>query len=120
MKRMTFTAETSANGQITHSLGTPGDTAWVNIKSLIISTRAGLVGKDVSIKIYDGSSLRWEAILRDTKEWKKDFFEIGMIKMEGAFTIEISKPAHNVTGTGVIVVASCVYNCYTADEETQL
>jgi len=117
MKRMTYTGESAANTAKSHALGTPGNTAWVDIKDLTISTRAGAVIQDTSIKIYDAAYLRWEAIIRDTVEWGKEFPDIGMIKMEGAMTIVTSNPG---LASGVIVVVSCVYNCYTADEETQL
>jgi len=117
MKRMTYTGESTANTAKTHALGTPGKTAWIDIKSLVVSTRAGNLGNDITIKIYDAAFLRWESVLRYAHDYGKDFSDIGMIKMDGAFTIVTSDPG---VATGAIVVVSCVYNCYTSAEEAQL
>ena len=114
MKRFTFTGESTADATATHALGTPGQTHWVDIKSLIISTRGADVAKDVKIEIKDAAEARWVGYLRSGKEWGNTYSDIGMIKMTDAFTIVIT-----AIGAAGISVASCVYSCYTQEEETQ-
>ena len=111
MKRFTFTGESAANLEKIHALGTPGTTEYVDIISLNISTRGGDVAADTSIQIKDGGIVKWKAYLRSAKEFGKNFPNIGMIKIPGAFTILTDD-----AGANVIVTVSCVYDCYTAIE----
>jgi len=115
MKRMTFTGDSAANTEKTHALGTPGNTAFVDIKSLNVSTRGGDVAADASIQIKDGGTARWVAYLRDDKEFGKNFTNLGMIEMTDAFTILTDD-----AGSGVIVTVSCIYDCYNIAEENKL
>ena len=113
MKRFTYTGESTADATGTHALGTVGQTYWVDIKSLTISTRGADVAKDVKIEIKDASEARWVGYLRSGKEFGKEFSDIGMVKMTDAFTIVTS-----AVGAAGIAVVSCVYSCYTQAEET--
>ena len=114
MKRFTFTGESAADTIKTHALGTPGQTYWVDIKSLTIGTRGGDVAKDTSILIKDSAETRWAGWLRNGKEWSAEYNDLGMVKMTDAFTIVTA-----AAGANVIVTTSCVYSCYTKEEETQ-
>ena len=114
MKRFTFTGESTADATGTHALGKPGNTHWVDIKSLTIGTRGADVAKDVKIEIKDGAEARWVGYLRSAKEFGKEFSDIGMVKMTDAFTIVTS-----AAGAAAITLVSCVYSSYTQEEETQ-
>jgi len=115
MKRMTYTGESAANTEKTHALGTPGNTEYVDIISLDVSTRGGDVAADASIQIKDGAEARWTAYLRSGKEYGKSFSNLGLMKMTDAFTILTDD-----AGANCIVVVSCVYNCLTKAEELKL
>ena len=121
MKRFTFTGESSgAATGAWHTLGIPGDTDWVDIKSLTVGTRAGDLTADCSVKIIDASAdqtgiIRWQGQLRNAKEYGKHFPNIGLIRIKNkGLRIHTDKG-----GAGVYIAVSCVYNCYTADEEVR-
>ena len=122
MKRFTFTAESSAADMGTwHTLGIPGDTTMVDIKSLTVSSRAGDVAADVGITLLDSAaaqsgSVRWKSGLRSAKEWGNYYPNIGMIKItNGGLQLHTDRG-----GTSVLMVVSCVYNCYNADEAARI
>ena len=125
MKRFTFTGESSAAPAGTwHTLGIPGDTDWVDIKSLTVSTRAQDQVADIGITILDASALqtgiiRWKGVLRNAKEYGKHFPNIGLIRIKNKGLMIHTDRGAAKGGAGVYVVVSCVYNCYTADEEVR-
>jgi len=141
MKRFTYTGSssgsTNANNTLAgytfkvhgagnwHTLGIPGDTAWVDIRSLTVSTSGSPDGADTpvdcNINIVDAAAantgtVRWHSVLRASQDYSRHFANIGMIRIvSNGLRIHISKP-----GPRAGSVVSCVYNCYTADEVARL
>jgi len=131
MKRFTFTGSSSGSTNADdkflvhgsgawHVLGIPGDTDWIDIQSLTISTsgaRGAETPTDCQIQLVDAAAnqsgiIRWKSVLRASQDYGRHFSNIGMIRIVNkGLRIHITKPGPR---TGVVV--SCVYTCYTADE----
>lgn len=113
MKRFTFTGECSAsNTANTHTLGVPGDTAWVDITSLTISSRGGDISADVKVTIYDNNTERWSVSLRSGQVFGGHFSNIGIIPIKNG----VMKIHTDAGGASVYMVVSCVYKCLTSTE----
>ena len=113
MKRFTFTGESSAaNTAHTHVLGISGDTEWVDIKSLTVSSRGGDISADVGVTIYDNNTERWTVWLRSAQIFGGHFPNIGIIPIKN----NIMKIHTDAGGANVIVAVSCVYKCLKVTE----
>ena len=135
MKRFTFTGSSSGSTNADekfkahgsgawHVLGIPGDTAWVDIRSLTVSTsgaRGAETPADCQIQIVDAAAnqtgtIKWKSVLRASQDYSRHFSNIGMIKIVNkGLRIHITKPGAR---TGAVV--SCVYNCYSANEVARM
>ena len=117
MRRLTYTAECSAaDGATTHTIPMPGDTRWVKIESLTVSTRGADIAADISITIQDVQPYktieRWRVWLRNAQIFGGHFASIGTVHIEnGIMRIHV-----DAGGAGVITDLSCVYKCLKDNE----